>query len=270
MSFYTIENPKDRDNIVKEYLALKDRIKKRSMAERIGEINQQEQLNNVFNPIVKSHEETRSVIKDSMEPLKEEIKSLNENIQISNTAAAAAAPATSRTGTEDQYFGFVRYKDKILMGKKEIHIDEDKLKVDNVEYNLTAGLWSLITEKNPQVYTQKDLDAYSALVHQTDVINHPSNVTNRSRPRTTTKFQKFLKPIMEKEQQEQVAIEGRGIIHFLPEDINSLVQKLQLLVGEYIAGNKTTRNEIIAILDNLKGRNKIQEEEYKRINTLLK
>ena len=154
------------------------------------------------------------------------------------------------------------------MGKKEIHIDDNTLKVDNVEYNLTAGLWSLITEKNPQAYTEKDLDAYSALVRQTDVINHPNNVTSKSRPRATAKFQKLLKPIMEKEQ-ELAAIEGRGI-HFLPNDINSLVRKLQLLVGEYIAGNKTTRNEIIAILDNLKGRNKIQEEEYKRINTLLK
>ena len=70
-------------------------------------------------------------------------------------------------------------------------------------------------------------------------------------------------------EQEQAVIEGRGI-HFLPKDINSLVQKLQLLVGEYVAGNKTTRNEIISILDNLKGRIKIQEEECKRINTLLK
>ena len=261
MSFYTIENPKEREERVKEYLALKDRIKKRSMAERIGELNQQNQLNDIFSPVVKAHEETRSVIKDSMEPVKEQIQSLNENIQTSN---AAAASTTTRTGTEDQYFGFVRYKDKILMGKKEIHIDDDKLKVDNVEYNLTAGLWSLITEKNPQSYTEKDLDAYSALVRQTEVIDHPNNVTSKSRPRATTKFQKILKPIMQKEQQQ-----GTGI-NFLPNDINSLVQKLQLLVGEYVAGNKTTRNEIIAILDNLRGRNKIREEEYKRINTLLK
>ena len=57
MSFYTITNLKERDNIVKEYLALKDRIKKRSMDERIGEINEQQLLNNVFNPLVKSHED---------------------------------------------------------------------------------------------------------------------------------------------------------------------------------------------------------------------
>ena len=109
MSFYTITNAKERDNIVKEYLALKDRIKKRSMDERIGNIEEQQQLNNTLNPIVKSNEETRSVIKDSIRPLAEEIKSLNENIQIGNNDSAAAITASTRTGTEDQYYGFVRY-----------------------------------------------------------------------------------------------------------------------------------------------------------------
>ena len=65
---------------------------------------------------------------------------INENIQISNNNTAAAITASTRMATEDQYFGFVRHKDKILMGKKEVHIiDENTLKVDDIEYNLTAG-----------------------------------------------------------------------------------------------------------------------------------
>ena len=128
------------------------------MDERIGDIKEQQQLNNVLNPIVKSNEETRSVIKDSIEPLAEEIKYLNENIQIGINNTAAAITASTRMGTEDQYYGFVRYKGKILMGKKEFHIDDDNtLKVNDVEYNLTAGLWSLITDKNPHSYTENDL-----------------------------------------------------------------------------------------------------------------
>ena len=58
-------------------------------------------------------------------------------------------------------------------------------------------------------------------------------------------------------------------MNFLPADINSLVTKLQLLVGEFIAGNKTTRNQIVAILDNLKERRKISETEYTQVNKLL-
>ena len=58
-------------------------------------------------------------------------------------------------------------------------------------------------------------------------------------------------------------------MNFLPSDINSLKEKLQLLLGEYAAGNKTTRNQIVAILDNLRGRKKISEKQYNHVNRLL-
>ena len=58
-------------------------------------------------------------------------------------------------------------------------------------------------------------------------------------------------------------------MNFLPADINSLVTKLQLLVGEFIAGNKTTRNQIVEMSDNLKERGKISETEYTQVNKLL-
>ena len=49
---------------------------------------------------------------------------------------------------------------------------------------------------------------------------------------------------------------------YLPSDIPSLKKKLQLLVGEYVAGNTTTRSQILAILDNLKERGEIALMEY--------
>ena len=125
MSFYTIKNPEERDKIIKEYLAVKKRIKKRSMDERMGELGRQEQLNEMFSPVVKSDEVTRSLIKENIEPMKEQMKALNENI-LTNADVTATA-VTNRTNTEDQYYGFVRYKDKIYMGKKEIKSTDDKL-----------------------------------------------------------------------------------------------------------------------------------------------
>ena len=49
---------------------------------------------------------------------------------------------------------------------------------------------------------------------------------------------------------------------FLPSDVASLRKKLQLLVGEFIAGNNTTSSQIYAILNNLKQRREIGETEY--------
>ena len=62
---------------------------------------------------------------------------------------------------------------------------------------------------------------------------------------------------------------GEGV-NFLQADINSLATKLQVLTGEFLAGYKTTRNQIVAILDNLKQRRKISETEYTEVNKLLR
>ena len=55
-------------------------------------------------------------------------------------------------------------------------------------------------------------------------------------------------------------------IQFLPADIKSLQTKLSYLIGEYRAGNTSaTRNQIIAIADNLFQRNHLSKEQYSHI-----
>ena len=51
--------------------------------------------------------------------------------------------------------------------------------------------------------------------------------------------------------------------------IKALNEKLKLLIGEYSAGNTTTRNEIVSILDVLRKRKLMTEKEYTTINNLL-
>ena len=60
-----------------------------------------------------------------------------------------------------------------------------------------------------------------------------------------------------------------GSVSFLPSDIDGLWQKLKLLRAEYKSGNKTTRNELVAVLDELKQQGGITEEEYAKLNTSL-
>ena len=57
------------------------------------------------------------------------------------------------------------------------------------------------------------------------------------------------------------------MIKFLPSDITSLQQKLSHLLGEFQDSNTpATRNEIVAIADNLLNRKRISTVEYRRIN----
>ena len=59
--------------------------------------------------------------------------------------------------------------------------------------------------------------------------------------------------------------EGTGI-QFLPGDISGLIGQLRLLLGEYRAGNKSsTKNQIVAILDQLLKRNYLNQEEYNAV-----
>ena len=63
---------------------------------------------------------------------------------------------------------------------------------------------------------------------------------------------------------------GNGI-QFLPGDINGLQIKLDYLLAEYHAGNTSaTRNQIVAIADELLQRKQISQTKYKNINNFIK
>jgi hypothetical protein len=63
---------------------------------------------------------------------------------------------------------------------------------------------------------------------------------------------------------------GNGI-QFLPGDINGLQIKLDYLLAEYHAGNTSaTRNQIVAIADELLRRKQISQAKYNNINNFIK
>ena len=143
------------------------------------------------------------------------------------------------------------------MDDKDIGLSGNNIIVDGVTYMGTLGLWSLILLKRPKNYTEEDMKEYKKLVKQTNVMTHPHNQRRNSKPKKTWKWKHIFKNMEE---------EGHGI-EFLPSDIISLKQKLVYLLGEYRAGNTSaTRNQIVAIADNLLKRKHISKLEYRRIN----
>ena len=65
-------------------------------------------------------------------------------------------------------------------------------------------------------------------------------------------------------------VSGSGI-QFLPGDIKGLQIKLNYLLAEYRAGNRSSliRNEIVSLLDELLRRKRISRKEYRDVNTFL-
>lgn len=182
--------------------------------------------------------------------------------------------------------------------------------VNGITYKGTPGLWALVMEATPKEdeYTVEDFTKYENLVFQTNVILHPRNLTAHSRHKATYKWKNILLPMQQwgqQDRQQQLHLShdhiqqqshgssspletfipgdddddeeekttrssGDGIIQYLPKDINGLTTKLQLLLGEFAAGNRTsTRNEIVFILDELLRRKKLSRKEYRDINSYL-
>ena len=69
MSFYDIEDPIERDATIKEYLATMKRIKKRKMDERIAGLQEQEDMKEMFRPVLQSNEEMAKEITKDLVPI---------------------------------------------------------------------------------------------------------------------------------------------------------------------------------------------------------
>ena len=274
MSFLDIKDPVKRDEIVKDYLETIRRVQESNENEKVVGLARKTELENTFNPIVEATKKSTKEITEKLNPLHTELKKINNqtkpmvNKQIWNERMNIGPfdyYSNKFNSTKlDKYFGMKRIDDKFYLGDSEVQIDADSnIYIDDTTYNVTPGLWSLImlNAPEPDMYDENDLEAYTKLVVQTNLLNEPKDVTASSRPLATKKGQ-MLQLLMKGEKS------GSGTI-FLPGDIKGLVTKLELLLSEFHAGNTTTRNEIVAILDELKRRKKISPERYQSINSYL-
>ena len=308
MSFFNIKDPVVRDKTVKEYLALKKRIKNRNLRKKAYDFANYEMIEESLEPVVRSTAESTEAITKQLVPIKEGITALNANFKHS---AAKDKKDEDEEGDEDEdedeeeeeeekeedededkaieekdedededeekvkiyeklmkdkaknmdkYFGILyntKYNEYV-MGNKIVNFGErGDIIVDDKTYKGTPGLWSLIMLKTPTDFNEEDMEEYIKLVKQTNVMRHPQNQRPNSQPKSTYKWREIFKNMGE---------EGHGI-EFLPSDIISLKQELVYLLGEYRAGNTSaTRNQIVAIADNLLKRKHISKLEYRKIN----
>ena len=288
MSFIDIKDPKERDRIVADYFSTIKHVQKRNEDERAVGLLKQADLETTFNPIIKATEESTKAITKEIKNIKNPAAILSvprkRTWDVSN-GLTALDYYLNKYGKKnlDKYYGIQQDGDKLMMGDKEVTVDENSnISVDNNTYNGTPGLWSLIMLATPKEYTDDDFDAYRDLVKMTDVMQHPRAVVEGiSRPKQTYKRKVILEKVMRDEEGVEAEEVGEGRekegeasgtgIQFLPGDIKGLNTKLNLLLAEYVAGNRSslTRNEIVGILDELKRRKRIPCKEYTDINSFL-
>lgn len=133
--------------------------------------------------------------------------------------------------------------------------------VDGVTFKGTHGLYNLIFFKDPEPYTQSDLNEYKSLLDVSSAHRDTRNHLKRSNMR---KYLQVIRPLY-----KNVSIGGDGLKmmynnknteYVYWDDTNELVERLKLLVASQEAGNNSHQNEIVAIINELKEANIIRDK----------
>ena len=314
MSFIKVKDPRKREELVKDFIETRKRIKDNFMARKVGEAEYQTGLTKLFKPVTDTQKATAKEITDAQKataekftqellPIKEGIEELPTKLfkkvfpSIEFKASdiinfgPLAVDALLKAFTEkniDRFYGIYAEDGKFKIGDKFITIEDNNIKVEDKIFVGTPGFWELITSKNPnpEYYTEEDLSKYQQLVILTNAAYRNNNPTqNYPKQSKGNKWKKIIKPIWEaiKEQEEEEYKEfeepdedepkpgtsGSGL-KILPSDPNALIDRFDLLFSSKKAGHTGVRNEIVAILDELKRQGVINVQDYKKLNRIIK
>ena len=143
----------------------------------------QQNIEKVFQPVVKATEKSASQITSEIRNLKEKPK----NKPISSALNYYLNELDK--SKVDKYFGIYEKDGVYMMRNKVIAVDEyDNICVDNTSFKGSKGIWRLITMKKPEMFKDEDLRDYKELIDRMDVIATPHKVNSSDRPRNTAKY----------------------------------------------------------------------------------
>ena len=307
MSFIKVKDPRKREELVRDFIETRKRIKDNFMARKVGEAEYQTGLTKLFKPVTDTQKATTKEITDAQKataekftqellPIKEGIEELptklfkkvfpsiefkaRDIVNFGPLAVDALLKAFTKKNI-DRFYGIYAEDGKFKIGDKFITIEDNNIKVEDKIFVGTPGFWELVTSKNPENYTNEDLSDYKRLVILTNTA-YRNNNPNQNYPKQSKgdKWKKIIKPvwltIREQEEDEepdedepQPGTSGSGL-KILPSDPNALIDRFDLLFSSQKAGHTGVRNEIIAILDELKRQGVLKTNEYKKLNHLIK
>ena len=308
MSFIKVKDPRKREELIKDFIETRKRIKDNFIARKVGEAEYQTGLTKLFKPVTETQKTATKEITEAQKataekftqellPIKEGIEELptklfkkvfpsiefktSDIINFGPLAVDSLLKAFTKKDI-DKFYGIYAEDGKFKIGDKFITIEDNDIKVDGITFVGTPGLWELITLKNPENYTEEDLTKYEQLVILTNTAYRNNNPTqNYPKQSRGIKWKNIIKPIWEKikkeykefkepdEDEPQPGTSGSGL-KILPSDPNALIDRFDLLFSSKKAGHTGVRNEIISILDELKRQGVIKTNEYKKLNSLTK
>ena len=231
MSFIKVKDPRKQEELIKDFIETRKRIKDNFVARKVGESDYQTGLTKLFKPITETQKATAKEITDAQKAAAEKIRGellpIKESIEgLPGAISFPTYPALEMTEEEEEeekkkdlgpiaknYLIYTMGKDsdksfgiypdvnnKPKIGSKYLKFKGDDIIIDKTTYPGTPGLWELIVSKDPQEgkYTEEDYINYTNLLVQTNTI-HQKNNPNSPKPKSSIskKWENLISPVWE-------------------------------------------------------------------------
>ena len=192
MSFIKVKDPRKREELIRDFIETRKRIKDNFIARKVGESEYQTGLTKLFKPVTETQKATAKEITDAQKataekftqellPIKEGIEELptklfrkifpsielkaSDIMNLGPLAVNALLQAFTKKKI-DLTFGLYAKNGKFKIGSEFVNIEDNDIKVNDIIFEGTPGFWELITSTDPnsENYTEEDLNKYQQLV----------------------------------------------------------------------------------------------------------
>ena len=223
MSFLKVKDPRKREELIRDFIETRKRIKDNFIAKKVGEAEYQTGLTKLFKPVTETQKATTKEIteaqKAAAEKITQELLPIKEGIE----KLPEAGPATPRSerlpalemtkeelikigpiarkyiqsnlGRATTKAGLYSEDDNLKIGYRPVKIENDDIIIDDERFKGTVGLWELITSKDiPDIteYGAEDLAGYITIMH----ITKATYDKNNKRVGGNDKMNKLIKPFV--------------------------------------------------------------------------
>ena len=234
MSFIKIKDPRKREELIKDFIETRKRIKDNFISRKVGEAEYQTGLTKLFKPVTETQKTTAKEITDAQKataeriekgllPIKEGIEGLTmltiqagdpipaieytekEKTELGKYAVDGLQSTHGRTATLSDIIPVDAKKGLYRIGKTPVTIKNDDLYIAGNNFNGTPGLWKLLTSHGIPVIkeniTKNDFINYINIMHITKATYNKNN----KRVGGNEKMKELIKPfviILEKKGKE--------------------------------------------------------------------
>ena len=239
MSFIKVKDPRKREELIRDFIETRKRIKDNFIAKKVGEIEYQTGLTKLFKPVTETQKATAKEIteaqKAATEKITQELLPIKEGIEgLPGAISFPTFPALEMTEEQITKIGPIASKYLLptfrqkatqsdikpedskgtffKIGETPIKIENDDITIKDTPFKGTVGLWKLLTSKDiPDIteYKAGDLRDYITIMH----ITKATYDKNNKRVGGNNKMNKLIKPLV-------IALEkdgGEGLINKIEE-----------------------------------------------------